>query len=124
MKIAFDKVGATPKDFSLEHTGTKIEGMLSKKSMHCIEFSARLTGEIDLDCDRCGNTYPQLLDETLALRITDEVAQDKEDLDIIEFLDGMIDVTYILESETNAVAEDYHLCPTCAENETPLEIEY
>jgi uncharacterized metal-binding protein YceD (DUF177 family) len=100
-----------------------MEGQLRKKSMHWVELSAQLRGEIDLDCDRCGLSYPQVLDEPLQLQITDTVAQNKEDLDIIEFLDGMIDVAYIVESEINARIEEYHFCPDCAKNNTPVNIE-
>jgi hypothetical protein len=124
VKIVFDKVGMTPKSFVLEHQGVKMEGELRKKSAHQAEITARISGEIALDCDRCGNPYRHALDEKLTLRITDEVSQDKEDLDIIEFLDGVIDITYILESETNALIGDYHFCPSCATDDTPLEVEY
>jgi hypothetical protein len=124
MKTAFAKVGAAPHPFSLEEKGIKMEGHLRKKSMHRIELSAQITGSIDLDCDRCGRPYHQDLDEPLVLQITDEISQDKEDLDIIEFLDGVIDVTYIFESETNALAGDYHFCPQCAMSDEPIEIEF
>ena len=123
MKIAFNKVTASAKPFSLKHNTVEMEGELRKKSMHWVELSAQLRGEIDLDCDRCGLSYPQVLDEPLLLQITDTVAQDKEDLDIIEFLDGVIDVTYIVESEINARIGEYHFCPECAENDTPVDIE-
>ncbi len=124
VKIAFDKVGATPRRFVLEDSGRTLEGILSKKSIHRIELSAQLSGEISLDCDRCGKGYQQKLSESLKLHITDEISQDKEDLDIIEFLDGVIDIAYILESETNALIGDYHFCPVCTEQNEPIEIEY
>ncbi len=123
MKIPFGKIGATPRPFTLEHRGVGLAGQMHKKSLHCIDLSARLTGEILLECDRCGSPYLRHLDEMLKLGITDEVVQDKEDLDIIEFLDGVIDVAYIIESEINAWAGEYHLCPDCAQNDAPIDIE-
>jgi len=59
----------------------------------------------------------------LHLHLTDGVARNKEDLDIIEFFDGAIDMASILHSETDAVKGDYHYCPSCRESDTLLDIE-
>jgi len=124
VKIAFDKIGTTPKTFTLTHQGMTLSGEMQKKSMHRIELSGRFSGKIDLECDRCGNPYHQLLDDPFTLGITDEISQDKEDLDIIEFLDGVIDMTYIIESEINALIGDYHFCPVCTRDNTLLNREF
>ena len=91
---------------------------------HRVALEGKFLGSMTLECDRCGAAYDQLLDESLTLQISDRVVQDKEDLDIIEFLDGMIDLMYVLQSETNALAGDYHFCPTCAASDETLEIEF
>ena len=117
MKIAFEKVGSSPKPFSLESSGVILEGTLSKETHHTVRLDAHLKGVMALDCDRCGEGYHHPLDETLKLQITDTIPQDKEDLDIIEFLDGTIDIEAILESETNALIGDYHVCPRCSEQD-------
>jgi uncharacterized metal-binding protein YceD (DUF177 family) len=124
VKIVFDKVGTAPHPFSLSQQAVTMEGELHRKSSHLVELSARLSGSIALDCDRCGRDYTASLDEPLRLQITDVISQDKEDLDIIEFLDVVIDGAYILESETNALVGDYHFCPQCAVSDEPIEIEY
>jgi uncharacterized metal-binding protein YceD (DUF177 family) len=124
VKIAFDKIGATPKAFQLTHQAMELTGDLHKTGAHQVELKGHMRGTIELQCDRCGTLYRHDVDEPLALRITDAVAQDKEDLDIIEFLDGIIDVAYIAESEANALAGDYHFCPACRATDEALDIEF
>ena len=124
MKIAFDKVGTTPRSFALTQDAVHFEGSLAKTGSHQIVLEGKLHGSMTLECDRCGAVYNQPLEESLTLQVSDRVVQDKEDLDIIEFLDGMIDLMYVLQSETNALAGDYHFCPTCAASDETLEIEF
>jgi len=51
-------------------------------------------------------------------------SEDKDDLDIIEFLDGKIDLLYILESEITSIESSYHYCAKCDGNDEEFEIEY
>ncbi|MCB4780254.1 MAG: hypothetical protein LGB62_03420, partial [Sulfurovum sp.] len=60
----------------------------------------------------------------LKLTLSDQVSENKDDLDIIEFLDGIIDITYIIESEINAIEGVFHYCDQCDGNDKLLEIEY
>jgi uncharacterized metal-binding protein YceD (DUF177 family) len=124
VKISFDKITHTPKPFSLDAKDLRLEGILERKSQHNVELKAQMSGKIELICDRCGTSYYQETDEALTLHLRDEISQDKDDLDIIEFLDGVIDVTYILESEANSFANDYHFCTKCAEDDGIMEIEF
>ncbi len=124
MIFAFDKVGTSPRPFSLEHQSVRLEGTLYKKASHRVELDATLRGTMSLDCDRCGRPYDRDLDEHLTLQISDEVVQDKDNLDIIEFLDGRIDILFLLESEINALEGDYHFCPQCEAEDTTLEMEF
>ena len=124
MIFAFDKVGTSPRPFSLEHQRVRLEGTLYKKSPHRVKLDATLRGTISLDCDRCGHPYNRDLDEHLIFQISDEVVQDKDNLDIIEFLDGRMDLLFLLESEINALEGDYHFCPQCEAEDTPLEMEF
>ncbi len=124
MKIAFGKVSTSPKPFSLADQGLVFKGLLHKSTHHRVVLDANLKGTIALDCDRCGESYDQDVNEPVALQLSDQIVQDKEDLDIIEFLDGMIDLMYILKSETSALTSDYHFCATCTESDKTLEIEF
>ena len=99
-------------------------GTLEKSGYHRVLLDAKVSGEVELDCDRCGVTYLSPSEYSLRLTLSDMLSEDKDDLDIIEFLDGVIDLTYILESEINALKESYHYCSKCDGNDDSFEIEY
>jgi len=124
MKIQFDKVGSTPKPFALDHQDMHFEGTLEKSGYHRVALKAALNGQLGLMCDRCGKQYTQDIFQDLSFSLSDQMIEDKDDLDIIEFLDGVIDITYIVESEINAIEGSFHYCKECEESEEELEIEF
>lgn len=124
MKIVFDKIGSTAKPIELSSEGVKLEGTLKKSGYHQVTLDAHMSGSIELDCDRCGDTYNYDMDNTLQLRLSDIVSEDKDDLDIIEFLDGEIDISYILQSEINTFKNAYNYCAKCANSDEDFEVEY
>ena len=124
MTIVFDKVGSTAKPIELSSEGILLEGTLKKSGYHQVTLDAALSGTLELDCDRCGETYLHTLDSKLTLKLSDLVSEDKDDLDIIEFLDGKIDILYILESEINALKGSYHYCDKCDNNDEDFELEF
>jgi uncharacterized metal-binding protein YceD (DUF177 family) len=124
MKIQFDKIGSAEKPFEVSVEGVILQGTLRKSGYHLVALNATIEGNVPLDCDRCGNVYVHTLKSTLKLSLSDQVLKDKEDLDIIEFLDGVVDITYILESEINAQKSTYHYCPECDNSEMDFEIEF
>ena len=123
MKIAFDKVGSTAKSIELSSNGILLEGTLKKSGYHQVALDATLEGNLELECDRCGKTYTYTLDSNLKLKLSDLVSEDKDDLDIIEFLDGEIDILYILESEITSIQSSYHYCQDC-DNDDDFEMEF
>ncbi|HFQ62430.1 MAG TPA: hypothetical protein ENK39_09075 [Epsilonproteobacteria bacterium] len=123
MKIVFDKVGSTAKPFELSSNGVSLEGTLQKSGYHQVTLDAKLGGNLELDCDRCGKTYDYALDSKLRLKLSDLVSEDKDDLDIIEFLDGEIDILYILQSEITSIQSSYHYCENC-DNNDDFEMEF
>jgi len=124
MKIVFDKIGSSAKPFEVNVEGVSLKGTLQKSGYHRVALDGKLHGCVELDCDRCGKTYTDKLESTLKLSLSDLVSEDKDDLDIIEFLDGVIDFTYILESEINALKGAYHYCDNCSGNDEEFEIEF
>jgi len=124
MKIVFDKIGSTAKPIELSSEGLKLEGTLKKSGYHQVTLDAHMSGSIELDCDRCGDTYNYDVDNKLQLRLSDIVSEDKDDLDIIEFLDGEIDISYILQSEINTFKNAYNYCDKCANSDEDFEVEY
>jgi len=124
MKIVFDKIGSTAKPIELSSEGLKLEGTLKKSGYHQVTLDAHMSGSIELDCDRCGDTYNYDVDNKLQLKLSDIVSEDKDDLDIIEFLDGEIDISYILQSEINTFKNAYNYCDKCANSDEDFEVEY
>ena len=124
MIIVFDKIGSTAKPFEVSLEGIKLEGTLKKSGFHQVTLDAHMSGCIELNCDRCGDTYNYDMDNTLQLKLSDQVSEDKDDLDIIEFLDGEIDLSYILQSEINTFKNAYNYCEKCDNNEEDFEVEY
>ena len=124
MQIVFDKINSTAKPIELALKGITLDGTLQKSGYHQVTLDATLTGCFDLDCDRCGETYNYDMDSKLRLKLSDLVSEDKDDLDIIEFLDGKIDLLYILESEITSIESSYHYCDKCDNNDEDFEVEY
>jgi len=123
MKILFDKVGSTAKPIDISSKGVQLEGTLQKSGYHQVTLDARLSGNIELDCDRCGKPYMYNMNSQLRLKLSDLVSEDKDDLDIIEFLDGEINILYILESEITSIQSSYHYCDNC-DNDDDFEMEF
>lgn len=123
MKIVFDKVGSTEKPVEIEENGIFLKGTLQKSGYHQVTLDARLSGNLALECDRCGKSYIYDMGSKLKLRLSDMVSEDKDDLDIIEFLDGEIDISYILQSEITSVQSGYHYCQHC-DNDEDFEVEF
>jgi len=123
MKIPFQNIGPQPKtiDAHLEEDdfSIRIQGELSRKNLGMARLEGTLHGTIQLECDRCGEVFPFHVDEKVTLKITDtphkssEGLGDEQDYDIIEFLDGIVDLDEIIISEVNAIKFDYHKCEKC-----------
>jgi len=124
MVIVFDKINSTAKPIELTSKGVTLDGTLQKSGYHQVTLDATLNGCFDLDCDRCGDTYTYDMNTKLRLKLSDLVSEDKDDLDIIEFLDGKIDLLYILESEITSIESSYHYCDKCDNNDEDFEVEY
>jgi uncharacterized metal-binding protein YceD (DUF177 family) len=124
LQIVFDKIGHTPKPLEQSIDGVRLKGTLTKERFHKVLLDSHLDGEIELCCDRCGKSYQHIFDDKLRLTITDEAIEDKDDLDIIEFLDGIIDIDFIIKSEINAIEGSFHYCDDCCDSEEELEIEF
>lgn len=124
MKIVFDKISSTPKHFELHYDSVLFRGTLKKSSHHRVTLESNLAGEKTMVCDRCGKNYSISLDIPLILTLSDTLLNEKDDLDSIEFLNGEIDLVYIVESELNALEGEYHYCEVCQNSSEPLEIEF
>jgi uncharacterized metal-binding protein YceD (DUF177 family) len=124
MKIVYDKIGQTEKPFELTVDGVRLEGTLAKSGYHRLRLEGNLFGEVELLCDRCGYAYQCDMKSPLNLTLSDEVIETKDDLDIIEFLDGIVDLEFIVQSEIASVQNEYHYCKQCENDEEEFEKEF
>ena len=124
MKIVFDKVGSTKKPFQLSINGVSLEGSLVKRGYHRVRLEGELEGRVELSCDRCGDAYHFDMNEPLHLTLSDEVIETEDDLDIIEFIDGVIDLEFIVQSEIASVENSFHCCKKCEDDESEFEVEF
>ncbi len=124
MKILFDKVGHTIKPFSIKENGVNFEGTLQKSGYHRLGLAGTIKGDIEISCNRCGTAIDSTIESSLKLTISDQIVEDKVDLDIIEFLDGEIDISFILLSEINTFKSEYHYCDKCDDIDEAYEMEF
>jgi len=124
MKIVFDKIGQSAKPFELTVEGVSLEGTLVKSGYHRLRLEGELQGQVQLLCDRCGDAYQYDMDSPLNLTLSDEVIETEDDLDIIEFIDGMIDLEFIVQSEISSVKNAYHYCKECEDDDEEFEREF
>ncbi|SFV61305.1 hypothetical protein MNB_SV-12-77 [hydrothermal vent metagenome] len=124
MKIVFDKIGQSPKPFELKIDSVSLKGTLTKRGYHRIKLKGELKGSTQLSCDRCGEIYNYDMNSPLALTLSDEVIETEDDLDIIEFLDGIIDLEFIIQSEIASIQNSYHNCEKCENDNEEFEIEF
>lgn len=115
MKIQFQKISNQPVSFELENGSLKFFVNLRKKSDKLLSCSARIFGDLAHNCDRCGDDIVLKLDENLSLSISDGIyTQGENELDdVVEFLNGEIDLDELFTSEIEAFKSDYFYCEKC-----------
>jgi len=124
VKILFDKIGYNEKPFRQEIDGVVVDGTLVKSGYHRVALQGNMDGRVEFICSGCGVEIEQEISTPLKLTISDQIIEDKDDLDIIEFLNGEIDISFIIESEINSLKSDYHYCTKCSSSDEPLEMEF
>jgi len=125
MRIAFNKILKYPSDFNYQEGDLKISGQLQRVDSYKAELIGEIEGEIELVCNRCGKSFKESINIPLKLYLSNRAIKIDDELeDMMEFLDGIIDISQILESEIASYLSDYHYCPKCAESEEEIDIEF
>jgi len=124
VKIVFDKIGQSEKPFALDVDNIQLEGTLIKSGYHRVRLDGELQGSIVLQCDRCGEEFSHTMNTPLRLTLSDQVIETEDDLDIIEFIDGVIDLDFIVRSEIASIQNSYHNCEACEGDESEFEREF
>ncbi len=115
MKIAFRKISSQKTDFSVSYDTITFTGTFKRDSKY-VDIEAEIVGEIEVLCDRCGAEMPLLLDEKVAIKVSDGY-DEGDDLDIIESHDSHVDFDQIAASEIEALKAEYHYCTQCKQLE-------
>ena len=126
MKIPFDKINSFGREFEYKSGSTPIilNGKLKKSGYHRVLIEGILKGTIEVNCARCGVEINRDIDENLKFTISDQFIETTDDLDIIEFIDGIIDIDYIVDSEINSLKSSYNYCPKCENLDDDFEMEF
>jgi uncharacterized metal-binding protein YceD (DUF177 family) len=121
LEIDLKKISKQPKEFKL--LKDKIEFYCSlEKSRELILLKGKILGELEMTCDRCGDTFINKLNDDIILKISDGIYK-SEDLDdiVIETYNSKITLDEILESEIEAINSDYHYCENCENKEDIIQ---
>jgi uncharacterized metal-binding protein YceD (DUF177 family) len=114
MKIPFRKIGNSPQEFELLREGVTFKGTLEHYKRGLIMLDGHIGGTFTLPCDICAENFDTILDEKLDFLLSDGIySGHDEDFDVVESLDGMIDIDDLLSSELELIRSDYHSCPAC-----------
>jgi len=125
MKIEFKKVPQQKKELEVVFNSVKIEGTFCRISQTLIKIEAKLIGNIDIDCSRCGDVSPLNLNEELKIILSDGVFKGEEDeFVVIEIESGLIDFDEIIQSELSSIKSDYFICNKCAKDNSLFEKEF
>jgi uncharacterized metal-binding protein YceD (DUF177 family) len=126
MKIEFRKVPLQSSDFEVSLDSAKFSGTFCKISPKLAKIAGNIGGELNVDCCKCGKTFPIKLDEETQLLISDGVYKSSEEDEFIVFEveNSTIDFEEILQSELESLKSEYYICDTCNESNDSIEIEY
>ncbi len=115
MKVVLRKVSKTPLDFEVESGKITFKGYLQYDADKLILLKAKLSGQIDLNCDICANEFMFDVDEELEFFISDGIYEKHDELllDVVESLDSTVDIEELMNSEIELIKSDYHSCESC-----------
>lgn len=116
MKIPFISL-KSPYEFNINSGDVNFKGQLLKLKNGLVECQGQIFGNLESICDRCGKEIILELNYQVKLNLSDGIYEDQENelSDTIEFLDGKIDLAYVLESEIESFKSDYFYCENCKE---------
>ena len=115
MKITLRKVTDRPLDFEVKSNDVNFKGYLEYHSGKLILLKADLTGFLKKSCDICAEEFDLKVEEEIEFFLSDGIFESDEniDLDVVESLDGNVDMEELLNSEVELIKSDYHSCDSC-----------
>jgi len=115
VKIILRRVKQTPLDFEVKSNEITFKGYLQYHAGKLILLKAKLEGSLLKSCDICAEEFKLSLDEDVEFYISDGVYEDEDniELDVVESLDGEVEIEELLSSEIELIKSDYHSCDEC-----------
>jgi hypothetical protein len=119
MKVMLRKVTKTPLDFDVKSNEITFKGYLEYHSGKLILLKAKLIGKLEKPCDICAKNFKLELNEDVEFFISDGLYEDDTsiELDVVESLDGFVDIEELLNSEIELIRSDYHRCDDCEDKD-------
>jgi len=117
VKITLRKITKTPLDFE-EKSGEMIfKGYLEYHSGKLILLRAKLSGLLEKSCDICAQDFKMPVDEKVEFFLSDGIYSGSNDIDfdVVESLNGTVDMEELLASEIELIKSDYHSCESCTQ---------
>ncbi len=124
MKINFAKISFDKKDFDFTHNQFKIKGTFGKISKYLVKFESNLTGILETNCIRCGETTPINIDENISLLITNGIYDKEDKLQVVEIDGDFIDFDKLIKDELISIESGYFHCDSCKQDKNIFEKEY
>ena len=115
MKVVLRRVNKTPLDFEVKSNEITFKGYLEYHSGKLILLKAKMSGLVEKPCDICAEEFKLSVDEEIEFFISDGIYEDDADIerDVVESLDGNVDMQELLDSELELIKSDYHSCENC-----------
>jgi uncharacterized metal-binding protein YceD (DUF177 family) len=115
LKVTLRKVTKVPLDFEVKFNEITFKGYLEYYSGKLILLHAKIEGLLDKPCDFCSEDIKIPVNETVEFFISDGIYEDEEniDLDVVESINGIVDIEELLNSEIELIKSDYHSCENC-----------
>ena len=115
MKIELKKIPFTPKEFEAKCCNLVLKGVFYKENQNIAKIEANLSGEVEVECNRCATPFTKKVDEDLKLIVTDRIYNGFDnEYDVIEFTSQIIDFDDIITSEIESIKLDFeNICDNC-----------
>jgi hypothetical protein len=115
LKIELKKIPFNKKEFETSFNGLILKGVFYKENHHLVKIEATLSGEVEVNCNICADTYTKKIEENLKLIITDKIYNGFDDeYDVIEIFSQFIDFDDIITSEIESHKLDFeNICDNC-----------
>ncbi len=128
MKIEFRKIPLDGAEFKVSLDSVDFLGTFSKISSKLAKIDGVISGNLEVDCCKCGKVINERLNEKSIFIVNDGIFTSnndvKEEFVIIEIEDHILDFDDILHGEIESLKSEYYTCDTCKNNDTYVELQY